>query len=323
MLRRVLVVMALGALLGGCAETELVSHTAKVLGRDGRPSAPVPKGYKLGNPYEVLGATYYPYHDPRFSEQGIASWYGEEFHGRKTASGEVYDMNSLTAAHKTLPLPSTVRVTNLDNGRTLLVRVNDRGPFVNGRIIDLSRRSAQMLGVYGTGTAKVRVEFVELAALEPADTLVASDVNPPSPKMTIEPVAQTPKKKVESIKETKPRITAKVAPAPRPPKPKNGDFALIGSAEAAESEGVTLTTPAKRSDLFVQVGAFASRDNADRLKGVLKPMGQPMIAPGNRNGQILYRVRFGPIASLEAADSLLDRLIKSGYTAARLIVETD
>ena len=305
-----LVLVALGGLLSGCAETELFSHTAKIIGResDPHPSAPVPEGYKLGDPYQVLGATYYPYHDPGFTEQGIASWYGEEFHGQKTANGELFDMNALTAAHKTLPLPSLVRVTNLDNGRALVVRVNDRGPFVNGRIIDLSRRAAQVLGFYRSGTAKVRIDFFDFAPLNPPTTLVAENASKPAP----------PEMTVEAIDSAVPRSTT------RPPKPpKTRDFALIGLAEAAEPEGLSLTTAAKRRDLFVQVGAFASRDNADRLKGLLKPMGKPMVASGNRKGQILYLVRFGPIASLEDADSLLDHLIKSGYTNSRLIVETD
>ncbi len=334
-LRGVFVLAAFGALLAGCAETELVTHTAKVIGRDGRPqpSAPVPEGYKLGAPYEVFGVTYYPYHDPRFSEQGIASWYGDEFHGRKTASGEPFDMNALTAAHKTLPLPSTARVTNLENGRSLFVRVNDRGPFVNGRVIDLSRRSAQLLGIYGTGTAKVRVDFLDFAPLYVPTTVMARRVDAPAPPppprrnkgAAAGPLeaanAKTPtpsKIEVEQINGAAPQVAAA---APKPPKKRR--FELIASAEAAESDAVVLAASAERSDMFVQVGAFASRENADRLRGLLATMGRPLVDQANRNGQILYRVRFGPIASLDDADSLLDRLIKSGYKSARLVVETE
>ena len=116
---------------------------------------------KIGSPYEVNGVWYTPRADPDYDEEGVASWYGEPFHGRRTASGEVYDMNALTAAHPTLPLPTRVRVTNLENGRSVVLRINDRGPFVGGRILDASRRAAQALGFYRQGTARVRVENLD------------------------------------------------------------------------------------------------------------------------------------------------------------------
>jgi rare lipoprotein A len=124
------------------------------------PQVAAPSGVKLGRPYEVFGKTYYPADDRTYDETGIASWYGPGFHGSQTANGERYDQDDLTAAHRTLPMPSWVEVHNLDNGRRLVVRVNDRGPFVDGRIIDLSRRSAQLLGVDGPGLARVRVRRV-------------------------------------------------------------------------------------------------------------------------------------------------------------------
>jgi len=117
-------------------------------------------GVKIGKPYVVFGKTYHPRDDRDYDEKGIASWYGPTFHSKPTANGEIYNQDDLTAAHKTLPMPSWVEVTNLDNGRTLTVRINDRGPFVDGRIIDLSRRSAQLLGVDRPGLARVRVQRV-------------------------------------------------------------------------------------------------------------------------------------------------------------------
>ena len=117
-------------------------------------------GYKVGKPYRVDGVYYHPAVDYGYSKTGIASWYGSKFHGKPTANGEVYDMNALTAAHKTLPMPSIVRVTNLENGRAIDLRINDRGPFVRGRIIDVSRRGAQLLGFRYKGTARVRVEIL-------------------------------------------------------------------------------------------------------------------------------------------------------------------
>ncbi len=142
---------------------------------------------KIGQPYMVMGRWYTPSDDRSYDVEGIASWYGPGFHSLATASGERYDQDGLSAAHKTLPLPCFVEVTNLDNGRVLTVRVNDRGPFVDGRIIDLSRRSAQLLGVDGPGTAHVRVRRVfpdaaKIAALTPPPA-------PPPPRTESPPVA--------------------------------------------------------------------------------------------------------------------------------------
>ena len=117
--------------------------------------------YKVGNPYKIMGKWYYPKEDYNYKEVGVASWYGEDFHAKRTANGEKYDMYSLTAAHRTLPLPSIVKVTNLENGRSLVLRVNDRGPYAKNRIIDVSKRASQLLGFQAQGTTKVRVEVME------------------------------------------------------------------------------------------------------------------------------------------------------------------
>lgn len=116
--------------------------------------------YKIGNPYVIFGTTYYPKEDYNYSEVGIASWYGSDFHAKSTANGEKYDMNSLTAAHRTLPLPSIVKVTNLENGRSVILRVNDRGPYAKNRIIDISKKGAEILGFCNQGTTRVKVEVM-------------------------------------------------------------------------------------------------------------------------------------------------------------------
>lgn len=145
-----------------------VSASARVV----EPGAPVPKGggrYRVGNPYTVAGRVYIPEEDVNYSAVGVASWYGDDFHGRYTANGEIFDMNSISAAHKTLPLPSYVRVTNLANHRSIVVRVNDRGPYAADRVIDLSVKTAQLLGFYGHGLAKVKVDYVGRAPLAGSD----------------------------------------------------------------------------------------------------------------------------------------------------------
>lgn len=122
--------------------------------------------YKVGNPYKIFGTWYYPKEDYSYDEEGVASWYGKDFHAKKTANGEDYNMHTLTAAHRTLPLPSIVKVTNLENGRTLLLRVNDRGPYAKSRIIDISKKGAELLGYNLQGTTRVRVELMEKESKE-------------------------------------------------------------------------------------------------------------------------------------------------------------
>jgi len=152
---------------------------------------PVPKGggtYRVGKPYTVAGRVYVPEEDTGYREEGMASWYGDDFHGRLTANGEIFDMASLTAAHPTLPMPCYARVTNLSNGKSLIVRVNDRGPYHGNRLIDVSNRAAELLEFKGNGVARVRVEYVARAPLEGSDDrqLVATlrtGVPAPSPSM--------------------------------------------------------------------------------------------------------------------------------------------
>ncbi|MDA0230119.1 MAG: septal ring lytic transglycosylase RlpA family protein [Proteobacteria bacterium] len=299
------------ALLSACDETSLIFHSAKKLNRaiEGEPTAepppslPVPAGYKLGNAYLVEGVRYFPHFDPSYNETGIASWYGEPFHGRNTANGERYDMNELTAAHKTMPMPSTARVTNLENGRTLMLRVNDRGPFVPGRIIDISRRGAQLLGFHKNGTAKVRVEFLEFAPL----TVIADREQPKRRLDTEEVVAMESEPTVE-----RPAISSQYLDAPESELGSSGNDEL--SSTLGPENGTTLT------GTFVQIGAFAERANAVTLARQLSGLSRSVISAANINGRTLFRVRMGPIADLEQADSLLAKVIGAGHSDARLIV---
>src|SRR5579872_137138 len=156
------VLICLGLVVAGCGTTP-------------RPAPPpdnhavtVPRNagiYKVGNPYQIDNVWYYPHEQPDYDETGIASWYGPTFYGKYTANGELYDGSALTAAHRTLPMPVNVRVTNLENGKSIVVRVNDRGPYARGRIIDLSKRAAELLDVVQTGTARVRVTYLSRADL--------------------------------------------------------------------------------------------------------------------------------------------------------------
>jgi rare lipoprotein A len=175
------VIVRLGA-VAGCGLT--LAHCSQAPGRiDPRygvsssprlvqPGEPVPKGggnYRVGKPYTIGGRTYVPEENNGYSAEGLASWYGDDFHGRQTANGEIFDMNSISAAHPTLPVPSYVRVTNLSNRRSIIVRVNDRGPYHQGRLIDVSGRAAKLLGFYERGTTRVQVDYVGPASLGGSD----------------------------------------------------------------------------------------------------------------------------------------------------------
>ena len=164
--------------LANCANSNMTSNVDPKYGVAASPRVvalgqPAPKGggvYRVGKPYTIGGREYVPQENIHYSTVGMASWYGDEFHGRTTANGERFDAEAISAAHPTLPLPSYVRVTNLENNRSLIVRVNDRGPYHGDRLIDVSVRTAKLLGFYEQGLAQVRVEYLSLADLNVQDT---------------------------------------------------------------------------------------------------------------------------------------------------------
>ena len=258
-------------------------------GRPATVSRATPGGVKIGQPYNVLGKTYYPGDDKSYDVTGTASWYGPTFHGLSTANGETYDQDGVTAAHKTLPMPSFVEVSNLDNGRTLVVRINDRGPFVDGRIIDLSRKSAQLLGVDRPGTARVRVRRVF-----PDRALVAS-LAPPIPQPAT-PVIAAP------IVTAQTEITIAALPIAPP---------------LADAPVTTVAIPgASTGTVYVQVAALSDAGRAAWLTGFLAPIG-PVVTERLPSG--LTRVRLGPYNDAESATPILARVQAAGYTDARLV----
>ena len=321
-------VLALG--LSACAETNFLLHTAKKM-RDGPPGGV----YKVGEPYQMNGVWYTPVEDYGYDETGIASWYGADFHGRATANGETYDMNEVTAAHKTLPLPSLARVTNLENGRSLIVRVNDRGPFVAGRILDLSRRSAQLLGLEGKGTGRVRVQILAEESREIAERLkergaVANARVLPGPEAVKDKtlmVAQLPKAEVAQ-EELAPPPGAKIAPQLKPTASRVvvTDTPLREASRpqrppAAAKAGMLTQGAARATRIYVQAGAFGNFDNAHKTSARLAGVGPVAVSPVLVNGRDVFRVRLGPIASVEEADRFLDSVIRSGYPDARVVVD--
>jgi len=292
--------LALGACTSGRGPTAGTSHGM----------------YKIGDPYQINGTWYYPAEDWTYDETGIASWYGEDFHGKYTANGEVFDLNAMTAAHRTLPMPSIVQVTNLENGRSIQVRVNDRGPFARGRIIDLSRRSAQLLGFEGKGTARVRVKILVPESIQAASLAGRSGAEPAlaaaAPK-----AAPVDKVAAEALPTPPGVAVASTQPAPLPAAPVAPPRQIATQAPPVSDK--VMMVPVKPTQIFIQAGAFASMDRAWRLKAQLDKLGKVTIADAKVSGLVVYRVRVGPVATVEQADALLDKVAVTS-PEARIVV---
>lgn len=278
---RLLAVLCLALILVGCSSTRWPTVDGPP---DGGPSATSSQGAvpryeaksRYGNPssYEVFGKRYYVLDSSQgYVERGIASWYGTKFHGRRTSSGETYDMHAMTAAHKSLPLPTYVQVTNLKNNRQLILRVNDRGPFHGNRIIDLSYAAATKLDIVRSGTG-----LVEVRAL------------------------------------TDPGVSGPVGPATSPVRPQT-QKARVDSNGASPANA--------EPQLYLQVGAFSSADNANQLRARLQSMrfAAVSVQTADVNGNTLHRVRVGPLADVPNADRISQDIVNAGMEQPRIIIE--
>ena len=270
--------------------------------------------YKIGNPYQVGGVWYYPERDLAYDETGIGSWYGDEFAGRLTANGEIFDPNMVTAAHKTLPMPSVVRVTNLDNGKSLVVRINDRGPFVAGRIIDLSREAARLIGYRDQGIARVRVQVLaeqtlrlEKLAKNGNFTEITGDV---SAMPTVAAVEQ-PEVSMTATSSSGKTVDSEVG---------NDNVSAL-ELLARSRVGQVITVAPIETQIWVQVGAFYAEHNASNVLAKVEGVGAGQVSSVDVSGQTLHRVRIGPLNSVEAADRALDGVIGLGFSGARIVVD--
>jgi rare lipoprotein A len=402
MARRQRVIVGLSAgvsllMLSACGTT--TSQPAATTG-GGASEVRGPQGlYKVGKPYQIKGIWYYPQIDYGYAEEGVASWYGPGFHGKATANGEVYDQNEMTAAHRTLPLPSIVRVTNLENGRSIKVRVNDRGPFAQNRIIDMTRRGAQMLGFYGAGTARVRVEIdaeesrqlaiamtgtdypvggtmvasrqttAPIDAEAPVPVIGASSADPvyvaaPAAAATVDTTAvetavasqgsvvdgavpadlgqaaigyeQQPQWAAAAMDDTQyGAMPAHDSPGYGYPATADSNSAPVTAVSsvqtiaippkpvgAASSRSVTpAPTPSGSQNAYVQAGAFANQDNADRVRQRLSRLGPVAVVNRSSGGPPLYRVRLGPLASVTEAERMLTAVKEAGYPGSLVVIE--
>lgn len=287
-----------------------------------QPAPPMSGAYKVGKPYQIDGVWYYPRVDYGYNETGIASWYGPGFHAKVTANGETYNENELTAAHQILPMPSLVRVTNLENGKSIVVRINDRGPFVSGRIIDMSRRGAQLLGFDQKGTAKVRVEIladesraIAAAAMNATNQVAGSPDGGPVPQ-----AAPRPKVTVEGEPLGPP------GPVTPPPRVIAAPTTIAGTTSAdgrfLPAEVVQQSAlPAKPGKIYIQAGAFGNYDNANRLRARMNSIAPTNIATALVNGQQFFRVRLGPFDQVERADQVLAQVLQAGTAEAKIVID--
>ena len=308
--RSFLLIVAAGSFAAACASTLPPVNTVTL-----PPNGGV---YKIGNPYQIDGTWYYPREQPDYDETGIASWYGPTFYGHRTANGEMYDGSAMTAAHRTLPMPVNVRVTNLENGKSVVVRVNDRGPYAKGRIIDLSEAAARELDVIRTGTARVRVTY-----LARADGVVGAPPPSETPPEIAQAVPAAPTQKIDTAAlNVLPGAT--VAPPVAPvgmPVPAVAPDLPPAVTDVQPNGRVTEVPVPAVTHIYIQVGAFSTPANAARLKDRLSAESGLFVSPIGRAGQTLYRVRSGPYASVADADAALARLNGLGSNDAQIVVD--
>lgn len=254
--------------------------------------------YKIGKKYNVGGKYYYPKKDLYYNKTGIASWYGPKFHGKLTANGEIYNQYALTAAHKTLPLPSAVKVTNLKNNKSIVLRINDRGPFVNDRIIDLSSKAADILDLKREGTGLVRVQILREKSLyleKLAKQGSFPEIN--DLKETELPNITIPSKVTVKIKDTKNQkiVTKKI--------------------------NYNLKNLNKEYKIYIKLASFSSKKNAEIMKKKVSYIDKVKIYKIYKLNKTLYQVKAGPFLSVEKVDQLHSLLLQKGMQGAKIIIE--
>ena len=254
--------------------------------------------YKIGKKYNVGGKYYYPKKDLYYNKTGIASWYGPKFHGKLTANGEIYNQYALTAAHKTLPLPSAVKVTNLKNNKSIVLRINDRGPFVNDRIIDLSSKAADILDLKREGTGLVRVQILREKSLY-LEKLAKQGSFP----------------EINDLKETElPNITI---PSKAPVKIKDTKNQKI----VTKKINYNLKNLNKEYKIYIKLASFSSKKNAELMKKKVSYIDKVKIYKIYKLNKTLYQVKAGPFLSVEKVDQLHSLLLQKGMQGAKIIIE--
>jgi rare lipoprotein A len=290
--------------LSACSELELGSHLAKQIPLPSDSSSLENIGYfKVGTPYKIKGRTYYPKEKYQYSETGVASWYGPGFHGKMTANGEIFNQYDLTAAHRTLQMPSMVRVTNLENGKSIIVRVNDRGPFAHNRVIDLSQRAAEVIGMKHKGTARVRVDVLERESRQVAQASRAG-MSTRGTELALN--------RGKTLDDKMPlQVATPVAKPTVPAKTRIASFNNILISQANATQPVRKPVIKSHGKYVVNAGHFSNVDNAMTMKLSLESMGQDVVISPYLNG---YRVTVGPFSNPNKANAFARQLQTRGRT---------
>lgn len=288
--------------------------------------------YIIGESYQIKEEWYTPKEDYSYSATGVASWYQGD-PDKLTANGEKYDENALTAMHKTLPIPSIVRITNLDNGNTAIVRVNDRGPYVNNRLMDVSQKAAEQLEMSMTGTTMIKVELLPVESKHLKSQILAKNGGQMEEENVSGASVLTSQVKIESLSDQ-----------PKPVyQPDDSAITLYDGSEKSMNAKVQpkeTSAPVKSIEMepvkivenqpplvnpisgdYIQAGAFSNIDNARKLQTELNRFGPAQIYDTSSSGTVLHRVRMGPFESRESAAQTLDKLKKAGYGNAKIIFE--
>ncbi len=329
LLRNGLVILAIGLAVAGCSSKKSTKQDPFAgVGSPHYPgNGPVHWGggsYHVGKPYKVACVLFKPKEQPNYDKKGVSSWYGEDFNRRMTSNGEYFDMNRLTAAHATLPLPSYVKVTNLENGREVVVRLNDRGPFVGTRIIDLSKATASALDFKHKGKATVRVQYIGLAPLNDkgGSHLMAMntelDRGTPLRKM----IARADKHRGKGYADT--TQVAEAKPKKKMPAPAPVPVAPVEAAAYAEPAPLPAAVPQLAAEsvevtYFVQLGSFSDGGNAARVREQFSSVWPVQFIEVSGASGPVYRVRLGPIADGGDAETALADAQSSGFADARLV----
>lgn len=285
----------------GCTEAKYVAHVAKQI--------PIPNDqqsvghFKVGNPYTIKGRRYYPKESYNYAETGIASWYGPQFHGKQTANGEIFDKYELTAAHRTLQLPSIIRVTNVTNGRSVILRVNDRGPFAHDRVLDVSERAAELLGFKNDGTTTVRINILpqeskQVAALSKAGNDTRGFEVALNSKRNINPdenMILPPRQPIQRV-----------------------ELASVNTVDQGNDSAIPLTQVPR---IYVQAGAFSEEQNALSLSNRLSTYGPSKVYLTRINNQPYFRVRLGPYQDEKQAQNIASALLQSGNPNTKVIID--
>jgi len=291
------------------------------------PCTPAPQK-ATSRPYQINGIWYYPQQHYEYDEIGLASYYGggDVFHGRPTATGEVFDMNGVTGAHKTLPLPCIAEITNLENGRQINIKMNDRGPFVEGRIVDVSRRVSQLLGFEMKGTARVRVrtlvpQSLALNNIDPSTVMLASAQTsspqplPPTPLPSSIPPSPPVLASNPSIADQIEKCMLASASSPSISRPTSAPPPV----SSPPSSTPHLSNP-KTKGIFVDVGAYDTPGEANTASHTLAGVANSPTQSVKNQGPKPYAVRVGPFASMSTANEILDQLLEAGHRTSRIVI---